>query len=287
LTSCGEGGGSAKFKFRNAPPPASLSVRSARSAMEGTTVNEASYSEITEYYKSLKIVAKYTPSTFRAYNPVISGNLGYIVNDDWTDPKIIDFMQGTAIEVGRINEGFYTELHILYAFTEIVDSSKINTHIIHPAPTTTFTIETPLHAEHDWYKPQSQMTGVQHDGSPIYSNGAPYTIDGKTITLPTMRLFAAFSPGSTFLYTGKEYKYERVFPSANYSSRNIGGFVTPWAGAFLSNDSNNTYNINWDLTDIIEQRCPSWDGSEADHSCPHCRFVLANKFWERLSLTVE
>jgi hypothetical protein len=147
-------------------------------------------------------------------------------------------------------------------------------------PTTTFTISQALHESHPWRTIQF--------GPPFESLG--WTNTGTTIKVPTAWLFPnnAFGepinhPEFNFLYTGTVYKYENQFTGAFSSWTGIGGFVTPWSPVSTSGRSSITFNVNWNITNLIVQ----YQGADNTANTADDVFVFADKFWERFSFTVD
>jgi hypothetical protein len=267
---------STNFRFRNAVPPASLNKSVARSVMGGTTSNTGSYSTLTAYYGTTKanLIQSVTPAAFKVYESGVTARvtgIGPHTLNSGTTWRMVDFVQGVTLNMpddvpGEVN---VTGMLILYEYGGGGG---------HPYPTTTFTVDTALAASH-----------------PLRSAQGPYPAttlsnSDRTITVPTVRLFPPpVMPGGgplfppAFQYSGTVYKYENSFSDVILSGH--GGFVTPWAGYTTPSSGSITFNVNWDVSNLIQQRCNT--GSGGSHACTDCVYVLADKFWEKFSMTVN
>ena len=255
-----------KFRFRNQTPPTNLPARSVE-IMGGATIDTASYATYigSTYTTNANIIqGNITPDTFKAYDGTIMAYISewsqWFNLTDSVGTNLIDFKQGITITMpDDIPEGITATAMLVYCnFSAPPGLAE---------PTTTFTVTTAIHADHQW-KTNAATWGI------TFSN------DDKTITVPTSRLFPQQLIEPRFLYTGTVYKYASSFEL--YPSMN--GFITPWNGYSTTGKSSITFNVNWDLNGIIEQRCAS---SGAGHACADCRYVLANEFWKRFSFTVD
>jgi len=261
-----KGGIPTNFRFRNQTPPASLNLSIARSVMGGTTTDTASYSTYNNYYTThANIIQSVTPAAFKLYEFAINADVnGPVTLNHGTIGRLIDFVQGTTLSVDEeIPEGISTPSIMI----EYEVSNEYSGVAKTPA-TSTFTV-----------------TNAVSEGNPNLQ-GATFCPDRKTVTVRTDELFpAGFMPKVPgFIYTGTVYKFVTMASSVPPF---IGGgaFVTPWAGASTSGMSSITFNVNWDVTNLIQQRCSS--GSGTNHACDDCVYVLADKFWERFSFTVN
>ena len=275
FTACGGGGGGgvkANARYRhNANLPPNLSVALSAGPIGGTTVNDASYSGYTTFYETTKqyLIEAVTPTAFKTVEYGIqvripSGNpSNRILNQPpWGN---IDFAQGgttLAMQDHVIEEGdFITEMVIDYGWH---------------GGTTTFTVNKPVNSSHPW---RANPSGFN----------ASFTNEYKTITIPTDYLFPLLMEHNTpvFFYSGNEYRFN---PSLSYfgwaEPRSV--LVTPWAGVTVPAGII-TFNVNWNLNNLIEQRCSKASG-HTDHAttgCADCVYVLKNKFWEGFSLTIN
>jgi len=271
------GGGDTNFRFRNQAYSGSLEGTGRMISGGSVTIDTDSYSLLNSYYSGLGPTVgggTYTPSTLNLYEAAFAAYGTEIgersLNNGFTGRKI-DFVAGITLNMAGDAHGGgvkITDMIINYFGTEATQGGTF-----YPRPTTTFTI-----------------TGTLPGGHPYIAQGGdgqPYagtTVAGSTITVPTQYLFpptATITDPLAFKYGGNVYKYEEPFTGA-FSAWG-GGFVTPWAGASASGSSGLTFNVNWDLNNIIEQRCTGG----GPHPCASCKFVFANKYWERFSLTVN
>ena len=263
------------FRFRNQTPPANLSVARTAGPIGGTTIEEASYSMFTNYYTAdgagnlganNKVVQKITPDTFKVYDGSI---LAYVsawhnLHGESGVYSLIDLKTGATISAHSDipHDVTATAMWIYYNFQ--APTGQL-------AATTSFTVNSAIDENHEW-RLNSVYLGITFSG------------DFKTITVPTYLLFPTFARSVSFLYTGTVYKYENQF-TYNYQDGMGGGFVTPWSGYNTSGKSSVTFNVNWNMNNIIEQRCTTED--TGDHACEYCKYVIANKFWEGFSFTVN
>jgi len=283
------------FRWRDSKPPASVKSAS-RAVMDGATTDDASYAPFVTYYNDTlggnsKIVQKITPDKFLVYQPVIAaavdGETHIIVDkDDWSELIQIDLKKSTTVEMPSGIPAGIKATGIIIRYQWYAFSIEGDPHMF-PPPTTTFTVTTPIHSDHPWVA--DNLGGI-----PIMTPIGTTTNGGKTITIPTSVIFPDKALNDTgivgpmekhFVYTGTVYKYETQFTGDFSHWGGHGGFVTPWAG-YTTTNKPIIFNVNWDVTDLIEQRCATYNGS-GDHACASCVYVLADKFWERFSFTVE
>jgi hypothetical protein len=292
FVSCSNGGGggssSGKFKFRSAAPPTSLDGRAAsRTAgpIAGTTIDEESFAVINDYYKSLggdsNIVAAYTPTAFNFYRHMIiaegGGKTFPLLYDESNNIELIDFVQGTTIEMNHKLPANVTVTNMLVLYFETMVYDRVTSRL-YPPPTTTFTINTPLAENHPWRK-------IEYSG---YDGKIYHTThnEGTTITVPTIDLYPGYlkTISSGFMFGGTEYKYINDFtPFKPEWILEYGGFVVPWSGVSNSNMSSITFNVNWDMDNIIVQ----YNGPDGVANTADDVFVFADKFWYRFSFTSE
>jgi len=279
FTACGKGGATASFRFRNANPPASLSVARTAGPTTGTTINDASFTPFGTYYSGLNGVvgSPYTPTAFNVLGGIISANYSGLGETAIANNHLetIDFVQGTTISLSNeLAEGEnITAISMYYLYMGGTDSGGNE----FPYPTTTFTIAEALHSSHPFRTP-----GIGNYGTTV-------SPDGKTITVPTYRLFPEVEAHEQsyiqpwFLYSGTEYKHERRFTHPVFAKYDVGGFVTPWAGITIESGANYTFNVNWNVNGLIVQ----YQGADGIANTADDVFVFANNFWERFSFTVN
>jgi hypothetical protein len=200
---------------------------------------------------------------------------------------IVDFVQGATINVQNIFPYVtVTGMMVVYQY----DAWSANG-VQHPAPTVTFTLDTAMHDGHQWlaWKDASDNFIVtRSNGNKTITAPVSFLYPGSPAMAGQLEAFGGTPLKMEFMYTGTEYKYENLFTSSDFTgATGFGGFVTPWAGISTSDKDSVIFNVNWNLTNLIEQRCTTWDGVTANHSCSSCVYVLANKFWERFSFTVD
>ncbi|MCL2212015.1 MAG: hypothetical protein FWB95_08850 [Treponema sp.] len=293
FTACNKDSGiNTEIIFRSQQPPANLNMSIARSAMGGTTTDNT-FDGMNEFYTAMGTPdAAYTPSVFQLRD----GGIMVMANgslENLTDStlEIIDFVQGTTITpFSDIPAGINATAMLVRFDLYMYDTQYA------PAMTT-FTINEPLHASHPYRTwPANFVTG-RYD--------ITVSADGKTITMPTIWLFpdntgdypslggsendilngiADFPIAPDLLYYGTVYRAKNLGIGSNNAetgglgTNTPGAIIIPWAGVSIpSNASGITFNVQFNITNIIEQY-----GTGED-----MRFVLANEFWNRYSLTAD
>jgi len=298
FTSCNKDNGkgvTTHFRFDKGKPPASLTKSS--SPMAGTTVDEVSYKAFIDYYENLgTLVRSYTPTEFTLYLNRVTAWLPEIGDFDLSQnsEEPVDFAKGVTITLPKEIETGHTVNTVRVMFTSA--QSRI-----------TFT--------------------MNDDPSKYYRliGGYGSEIKGNNVTLLQRIGVMEFLPNSenplrphavffnSFHFFGTQYRASCVdntvpnlvrltdeqigTPNTGYAnSSNL--FVIPMLPIEIPTTAKSiTFTMNMDLDGIIEQYalpvCP-FCSSENEEECYHCInydnhdvFVMANRWWERLSINVE
>jgi hypothetical protein len=280
----GKGGINTTFRFKNAPPPESLG-RMARAIQEGTTVDNASFTEMTDFYDELGTVSstKYTPKKFTlalagVYAMVNGEKSDFFSGGMWYDFPEIDFStQGfnfkptTDAEPGIRADA--VTVHLSWAYPSgISGRPNQGEHIL-----VTFTVEN---------MPANHPLRTKNIFEGIYKAWDSTT---KEVTVSSAYLLPQGVSSLDFYYYNTTYRF-------NPTDAQTGGFVQdrlpnnelispafviPMAPVDIPSDANGiVFNISMDLDNIIEQYAGDDDALNTEDD----KFVMAKGFWERLAI---